>query len=524
MNTFVSLVKCVVRAIMIGILVCFLSTTTAPVVRAEKANPVLKAILDIIFSNKPKVPIDENGCVVGSYTVDNGRTPPVPICNGRDGSVIDNPGPQTNDGDYTNIEITSGLIPADMNDPLPSLCQTKANRAVTNALSHPDSIAIYKEAANQSGLPWEVIAALHNVETGGSFNPKGSLVSGRIIGDVEEDIEMICLDQSSIKARYSVPIKAGCGFDSLLNSALYAAEHFKEKMSYARNITRSGASEFELISAAFALYNGPGNTQCIGNTPKLETGGLYTGCGPKFLFEDHLYPFACFDERHAEMYVIYCEDGRKCTSPTLYQNIGAMTFIKALQQKISVQPKTEPSLCSQGGPVDEQGNPCTSQNPNAQVMVNDIKSNCAGGQVTSSNANCIDNTNLSPRPKALIKSSARSYTYLQCVGFAFAAALQLNGVDPEQRGDACAQARDSHTYKFIPRTSGPPLAGDLIIWQDIVNGVPVCGGNHYGHIAYISQVFNPTNIEVAEANKSPGKVDMRPVEITNNVSGWLRKR
>ncbi len=528
MNTFVSVVKCVKRSTIFLVLVVVFSFSLIRVAHAEtNIGTAIKMILDTLSFSTSKNVIDRNGCIQGSYVKDETRSPPVPICVAEDGTIKENPGSEPGNTEVdlsASPLITAGLIPEDMNDPLTSLCQTKANRVVSNALSYPDIVAIYKEVADQSDLPWEVIAALHNVETGGSFNPRGSLVSGRVIGEIEPDVGNICTTQSAGKAKFTIPIGSGCGFSSLLNSALYAAEHFKEKMSYAKNIARSGAGEFELISAAFALYNGPGNTQCIGNTPKPETGGLYTGCGPKFLFDDHLYPFACFDERHATMYVIYCEDGRKCTSPTPYQNIGAMTFIKALQQKISVQPKTEPSLCSQGSPVDEQGNPCSSQNLNAQVMVNDIKSKCTGGQVTSSNANCIDNTNLSQMPKSLIKSSARSFIYLQCVGFAFASALELNGVDPQQRGNACAQARDSNTYKFISRTSGPPVAGDLVIWQDIVNGYPVCGGSYYGHIAYISQVFNPTNIEVAEANYSPGVVNMRRVAITNNVTGWLRKR
>jgi surface antigen len=396
-----------------------------------------------------------------------------------------------------------------------------------------------------------VLAAIHNVETGGSFNPKGSLVSGRIIGDIEPDIGKVCITRVSAKAKYAVPVETGCGFDSLLNSALYAAEHFKEKMSYAKNIARPGASDFELISAAFALYNGPGNTQCIGNTPKPETGGLYTGCAPKFLFEDHLYPFACFDERHAKMYTIYCGDGRKCATLTPYKNIGAITFIKALQQKIASQKNPssneiklttpsptmgvngirptqifpQPVVCNQATGLDSQGNLCIGSNSSAQVIVDDIKSKCLNGTINASNANCIYAvSSLNAGAKSIINYSATKFDDwggLQCVGFAAAMGLQLNGAEPPQ-SNACSMAFNSAKYKFIPRTSGPPQAGDLIIWNSAGN---ICTADHVGHIAYISRVINSNNIVVTEANVSArGTVGTRNIDINNLTKGWLRRR
>ncbi len=433
-----------------------------------------------------------------------------------------------NEGADSNTSSTN--IDIDLSTPLPAgRCTSLANNVVNKVLSSSRLLNVYKKASAESGLPWEVLAALHNMETGGKMSESGSLVSGRIIGVPEPDIGNICFTRHAAKAKYTVELgPRECGFDSLENSAYYAAEHFKEKMEYAKAKMGQGASEFQILAATFSLYNGPGNTQCVGNHTKPQANG-YGGCPAKFLFEDHLYPFACFDQRHEQMYVIYCGDGSQCTRQTPYSNIGAMTLVKALQQRL--QPKTEAlnptsiesEPCTRNS---DKGSPCFSKVTNeSRYMVRDIKSVCTNGTINASNANCINRTDLKPQPKTIIRNSAvafHAWGGLQCVGYAFASALEINGVDPQQYGNACDQAKDSPTYKFIPRSSGPPLEGDLVIWNSTGN---ICTENHVGHIAYISKVYNPNKIEIAEANYiSPGTVGIRNVDIGPLTRGWLRKR
>lgn len=439
-------------------------------------------------------------------------------CATADNNSIDNEA-------VTNIE--SNEMGIDLSTPIPAgRCTNLAKSATDKVLSSSRLLNVYKKAAAESGLPWEVLAAIHNMETGGKMSENGSLVSGRIIGVPEPDIGKICFTKRAPKSKYTVELGAGeCGFDSLENSAYYAAEHFKEKMVYARAKVGAGASEFAVLSATFSLYNGPGNTQCMGNNTKWQASG-YRGCPAKFLFEDHLYPFACFDQRHEQMYVIYCGDGRQCTQQTSYSNIGAMTLVKALQQRlgsVASQPKptlTEDPLCTKNS---DKEAPCFSKETNeARYMVRDIKSVCSNSTINASNANCINQTGLKPQPKAIIRNSAAAFTNLQCVGYTFATALEINGVDPQQYGNACDQARSSPTYKFIPRTSGPPEPGDLIIWNSKGN---ICTSANVGHIAYISKVYNSNKVEVTEANyAAPGMVGIRNVDIDPLTTGWLRKR
>ena len=218
----------------------------------------------------------------------------------------------------------------DQSLPMPAgRCTEIATRAVKKVTNNKYLIDTYKKASAATSVPWEILAAIHYVEAGN--NPNSSLISGRSIGFPEPDQGM---------NRYG----------SLLETALRAAEVFKEKRTLAMSVTKSGPDDFETLVHTFALYNGPGNSQCTGSNPKALAPG-YDGCPAKFKYEDHIYPLACFDKKHENMYVIFCGDGKQCVRPRLYDNIGALTFIRALRDEMD-PPQIGPLNRSPGSSVD----------------------------------------------------------------------------------------------------------------------------------------------------------------------------
>lgn len=200
-------------------------------------------------------------------------------------------------------------------DPLPPISNnvtTAEKNAVLNCL---DKRSIYELAGLTTGLPWQIIATIHSLEAGCGF---GSLVSGRAIGANEPDVVRSggC---STGRIGPGIPIvlpDGGCGFASLLDSAIYAGNHLKGKIG-------KTPENFEELVKAFGRYNGTGNANC----GKVSA---YINCPPLFESEDHIYPMNWFDRRHDLMYVVYCADGVKCNPPKPYLKSGAMTILRIL--------------------------------------------------------------------------------------------------------------------------------------------------------------------------------------------------
>lgn len=209
-----------------------------------------------------------------------------------------------------------GELDIDLSAPLPlGKCAGIAGPAINKVLSSTYLMDTYHQASAATGVPWVILAAIHYVEAGN--NPNGSLISGRPIGMREPD------DNNRV-------------YGSLLETAVASAREFKQKQSIAQKSSGGEPYDFETLVGAFALYNGPGNSQCEGVVPKALASG-YKGCPAEFKYEDHIYPLACFDDKHAQMNVIYCGDGRQCSTQTPYQKIGGLTFIKSLQKQLGTE-------------------------------------------------------------------------------------------------------------------------------------------------------------------------------------------
>ncbi len=210
--------------------------------------------------------------------------------------------------------LPSGAPPVPTGD-----CTTGVNRALQklDAVSS-QVIPVYQQAGAQTGIPWEIFAAIHYIETDGAdFNPNQSLISGRPLGAAEPD-------------------QGGQRYNTLLETAIVAARVFKNAYG-----SQTGPyTDFRKLVNAFAGYNGTGNRQCFDNgTPKPQT--EYTGCPRLYENEDHLYPLACYDTRHETMWYIYCADHQECppVSSTYHGRkfspfrVGALALIAGIQAR-----------------------------------------------------------------------------------------------------------------------------------------------------------------------------------------------
>lgn len=205
-------------------------------------------------------------------------------------------------------------------NPLPALtsnAQSVKQSIITMCVANKP---IYVLAQNATGVPWQYLAGIHMVE--GGCGREQSLVSGRMIGSMEPDVGNNCSEQGAGKP-YVLP-GGGCGFLTLLDSAIYAGNLIKVK-----NGGTVPSSFAEAVQAA-AFYNGNGNTNC-GKTD-------FPYCPPRykmpFPYWDHIHPMNYFDEYHDRMYVVYCADRKTCQELGLpnpiYRMPGVMTTMRIL--------------------------------------------------------------------------------------------------------------------------------------------------------------------------------------------------
>lgn len=212
----------------------------------------------------------------------------------------------------------TGLVPN--TPPAPDWDNTKAE-IIAAFNKHPELFDIYKQASAQSGVPWQILAGLHFVETGGGPGPDSSLVSGRKIGQAEPDISPAKCAAGVAGPGIPIPIGGGCGFSNQLDSMIYAGNHLAEKIGKV-------PSTFAETVTALSRYNGGGNANCGEGLP-------YQPCPPEFIGQDDPYAMADFDAAHSSdtMYLIFCGDGMRCSPPRIFGRPGAMGVVRALDEE-----------------------------------------------------------------------------------------------------------------------------------------------------------------------------------------------
>jgi len=188
--------------------------------------------------------------------------------------------------------------------------------------------AVYQQAGQMTGVPWEILAAIHYRE--GSFDQKRSLISGTPLGQIEQDV-VRARKCTSAKKEPGDPIPLGrtrtgelqCGFATLLDSAIYAG-------AWLRRGTKGNLDNFEHVAKALSRYNGMGNKNCDKN-PGIRR-SPYAGCPPYFEGEDHPYVLNFFDERHAKMYIMYSKDKKKDLTPKVDGRPGVLTVVRIIRE------------------------------------------------------------------------------------------------------------------------------------------------------------------------------------------------
>ncbi len=234
----------------------------------------------------------------------------------------------------SSVPITSdlqGIIPS--GEAPAGLCTSQIDDALAKLESYPSNIEIYKTASRQTGIAWEVLAAIHYIEA--TFNPNKSLISGRAIGQPEPD-------------------QGNKVYSSLLETAIDAANIFKGKKAMVEHVIRKNGmpspTSLELLAGQFASYNSPTQGECamgkIGaDYDFVYTGGTWPGIpdkgqcrgksgshgkGEAFVGDRHVYATRCLDANHEPMYFHFHYGG----NVTKYEShVGAIALIRSIQKK-----------------------------------------------------------------------------------------------------------------------------------------------------------------------------------------------
>ena len=245
----------------------------------------------------------------------------------------------------------------------------------TKCLPNKDT---YQKAQADTGLPWELFAAIHYIE--GQCEEDRSLVSGRksiktasnydkvsisdedaALGDVTTNTSSENL-RTSPKSATGVPqcepdierfhtcnteqqnpgdpvlgeckpdgkdeaVRQGCVFNSLEASALYSAINMK---GLAGDKTPEVLEDFAKM---ISRRSGGGNRNCSDELPNTRTN--YSGCPRLYEGEDDAYVMNWMDAKHETMYIIYQEDLKQLSKDDalLWQRPGVLTIMRLLSEE-----------------------------------------------------------------------------------------------------------------------------------------------------------------------------------------------
>lgn len=237
------------------------------------------------------------------------------VCAGN-GSSSQNPYPSISGG--PNVTVVPGQGGTNTGFP-PSLVEyfsstkvtTEAMQYIGDATKCAQNMPMYIQAARQGGLPENlaaVLAGIHYIE--GSCNLNQSLRNGYQIGQIDTQGGLKCTSQDRGPG-IPIPIGGGCGFATVLDSAIWAARHFVGKNGVPQSLQQ--------LVYAYGLYNGTGNNACSGDYVYYVS-DKYTWCPEKFKGEAHPYGMnymgALFSEyKDYKWYVLFCYDGKLCPKP-----------------------------------------------------------------------------------------------------------------------------------------------------------------------------------------------------------------
>lgn len=198
----------------------------------------------------------------------------------------------------------------------------KRNEILNLLAKYPENKALYLQLQGLTGIPWQVFAGIHLRE--GGMNPQKSVVSGRFIGRAEPDVcRSVGCSSGSTGPGVPVPVPRGeqgcaCGFKTPLDAGIYGANLLKSKVK-----SQGGIKDYQTLIMALSRYNGGGNRNC-------GQASAYKSCPGLFEGEDDDYVMNFLDARHAQMYIIFCFDGKRCPIPKPDTRAGTFTLIRSI--------------------------------------------------------------------------------------------------------------------------------------------------------------------------------------------------
>ncbi|MCA9308250.1 hypothetical protein KC980_01945, partial [candidate division WWE3 bacterium] len=229
----------------------------------------------------------------------------IPGQGGNDGGDFELP-PISTDDCFTSgfLDLFSGYS-GDINPTYNSadILQRVAN-AQTSDGTNLTLIEVYATAAQQYGVPCELLVGIHIREGGG--DPRKSVISGRLLGTPEPD-------------------QGGKVYTTLLASALDAARVLNEKAKY---FAGGSIRDFSSMVTAVSKYNGGGNSNCGRGCP------TFNGPCPPPSGVDDIYPMSKIDAAHDRMCLIYCADGSLCSTPVPWNNPGVLPIAYQFHQMV----------------------------------------------------------------------------------------------------------------------------------------------------------------------------------------------
>ena len=208
------------------------------------------------------------------------------------------------DGGNAFAALLPNPIPASVNAVSPS----QLSRIGSNLLDAA------RYGSSRSGVACELLIGLHYVEAG--WDASGSFISGRTIGTAEPDVPTA----AACTAYNGTWTGGGCVFSNLPDTAYYAGDHIKDKMS-ALGRGWTPPTNFNDMIGAMSYYNGGGNANCGEGVP------YNSPCPPPTGIDDP-YAVSHFDAAHGQMYLIYCADLTRCSPPRTFPRDGAATAAK----------------------------------------------------------------------------------------------------------------------------------------------------------------------------------------------------
>jgi hypothetical protein len=216
-------------------------------------------------------------------------------------------------------------------------------------------------------------------------------------------------------------------------------------------------------------------------------------------------------------------------------HLGSFTPSPTPTPTVTPTPTMTPTPTTEQNQPDQPGDNTTLPKPPDSSYVNaasvdglvaDIRGSCiesgVAGRVTVRDFPCVDAIAAPYDSTAIdnLRFSATKFEFLQCVGFTRAASIVGNGIQLDKGGNAIDFLTNVPSGCTLIDKTNPTQAlqvGDLPIWSSKhVTDI-------YGHIAYVTQIFDANTFKVGEGNFCSAGEVCNGIKTVDSpmLLGWL---